>query len=415
MGETTERITPNPAASGKTQTTSKDSDKAVPKATALFECHVRAGAKMVDFSGWNMPLHYGSQMDEHHTCRNAAAMFDVSHMTVLDFEGVEDPAPKANKAKDSSPGEARKFLKKLLANNIDKASSPGRAIYSCMLNEDGGVVDDLIAYWIEEDRFRLIVNAGTREKDLAWISQHLTPTVTMNERRDVSLLAIQGPQAIDIVSDMFAMPFPGITEMKRFSALTADDMFIARTGYTGEDGVEIVLPNSEVETLWNACLDAGIKPAGLGARDTLRLEAAMNLYGNDMDEDVTPLESGIAWTVGWQPDDREFIGRKALELQRQNWQQKGAARQELVGLQLEGRGVLRRGQTLQLNGTDNIVGTVTSGTFSPTLQQSIALARVSLDQCGVESAKLLIGKACDVLIRNKAVPARFVALPFVKP
>ena len=348
--------------------------------TPLYDAHLAAGARMVDFVGWALPINYGSQIEEHHHVRNGAGMFDVSHMTVVDIRG---------------PG-ARAFLSKLLANDVARLRSPGKALYSCMLNERGGVIDDLICYFMEEEWFRMVVNAATRDKGLAWLErQGAEFSVAVTEHHELAMIAVQGPDARQSVHSL--LPDEAVSELleiRPFTALEHQDLFIARTGYTGEDGYEIMLPGGQAEEVWNALLDAGVRPCGLGARDTLRLEAGMNLYGQDMDEDVTPLESGLAWTVAMK-DDRAFIGRAALERQ----QQAGVERR-LVGLVLEGRGVLRPGQRVETAAGE---GVTTSGTFSPTLQRAIAFARVPA-----------AASECSVDIRGKALPARIVSPPFVR-
>lgn len=353
------------------------------KRTALYESHTAMGAKMVDFAGWEMPIHYGSQLDEHHQVRNDAGMFDVSHMAVVDLQGSK----------------VRVFLQRLLANDVGRLQQSGKALYSCMLNEQGGIIDDLIVYFMQEDWFRMVVNAGTREKDLQWIrKQAVEFGVEVSERESLAMIAIQGPWAIEKVASLFPASLrPDLLALKRFFALEYKDMFIARTGYTGEDGFEIILPAGKAAEFWSSLSRAGVKPIGLGARDTLRLEAGMNLYGSDMDDATTPLESGLAWTVVWDPADRDFIGRKALELQKQ----KGVPR-KLVGLKLEGKGILRGHQKVVVEGIGE--GETTSGTFSPTLKESIAFARVpaaTAEHCGVD-------------IRGKLVAARIVKYPFIK-
>ncbi|MFP4682758.1 MAG: glycine cleavage system aminomethyltransferase GcvT [Ectothiorhodospira sp.] len=354
--------------------------------TTLYESHVAAGARMVDFAGWSMPIHYGSQLEEHHAVRRDAGMFDVSHMTVVDVAG---------------PG-ARAYLRRLLANDVDKLRSPGRALYSCMLNAEGGVLDDLIVYR-REDGYRVVVNAATREKDLAWMHQMaegMSPAeaVTVTERDDLDMIAVQGPEA----RQRFLPLLPGAlrapaAELTPFHAVESGDWFVACTGYTGEDGFEVILPAGETRAFWSALEAAGVRPVGLGARDTLRLEAGMNLYGTDMDETTTPLESGLSWTVALEPADRDFIGRPALERQKAE----GVSRR-MVGLVLEGRGVLR-GHMKVLAGEAG-EGETTSGSFSPTLGASIALARIPAGA----------GEQVQVEIRGKAVPARVVRPPFVR-
>lgn len=351
--------------------------------TALYDLHIEAGARMVDFAGWEMPLHYGSQLEEHHQVRRDAGMFDVSHMTVVDLHG---------------PG-AQAYLRRLLANDVAKLKTPGKALYSCMLNERGGVIDDLITYYLADDAYRVVVNAATREKDLAWMAAQAEGfEVALRERDDLAMLAVQGPKARDkALSVMPAERRAAAEGLKTFVAAAVGEWLIARTGYTGEDGYEIMLPAAEAPEFWRALRAAGVAPAGLGARDTLRLEAGMNLYGTDMDEEVSPLESGLAWTVAFAPEDRDFIGRRALERERAE----GPAR-KLVGLVLEGRGVLRGHQKVFVEGLGE--GETTSGTFSPTLGVAIALARVPAGTAG----------RCEVEVRGRRLPARVVRPPFVR-
>jgi aminomethyltransferase len=353
------------------------------KKTPLYHSHVTANAKIVDFAGWDMPLHYGSQLEEHHQVRQNAGMFDVSHMGIVDLHGSD----------------ARAYLRHLLANSVDKITN-GKALYTCMLNEKGGVIDDLIVYQTDTDHYRLIINAGTREKDLAWMRQQADASnmkVEINERQDLAMIALQGPQAIQKLTTYFSPQADAITQLKPFSFLMHEDFFIARTGYTGEDGAEIILPANKAADFWQAMQLIGIKPAGLGARDTLRLEAGLNLYGSDMDESVTPLESNLAWTVALEPADRNFIGRDALLHQKSQ-----GLRRRLVGLVLNGPGIIRNHQKVLIQGDGH--GEVTSGGYSPTLEKSIALARVPAE----------IGAECFVEIRNKPVAAYVVKPPFVR-
>ncbi|MFT4248987.1 MAG: glycine cleavage system aminomethyltransferase GcvT [Pseudomonas sp.] len=354
--------------------------------TILNETHRALGAKMVDFGGWDMPIHYGSQIDEHHQVRRDAGMFDVSHMTVVDLHGER----------------AREFLRHLLANSVDKLKVPGKALYSCMLNAQGGVIDDLIVYYQAEDFFRLVVNAATREKDLAWIAGRAAAfDVRVQERPEFAMIAVQGPNARAKVIGLLAESDRAAAgKLGRFAAAqvsSADGvaLFLARTGYTGEDGFEIVLPEEQAVAFWNALLKAGVKPAGLGARDTLRLEAGMNLYGQDMDEQVSPYEAALAWTVALD-EGRDFIGRTVLE------QQKAAgAPRKLIGLVMDEKGVLRHGQKVL---TANGEGEILSGTFSPTLGKAVAFARVPAGEPG----------QVRVDIRGKEVPVRVVTFPFVR-
>lgn len=336
----------------------------------------------MDFGGWDLPLHYGSQLKEHTQVRTAAGLFDVSHMTIVDFP---------------DPGPARVLLRYLLANNVARLY-PGKALYTCLLNETGGIIDDLIVYDRGVAGYRLVLNAATRDKDLAWIAPLADRfSAAWTERDDLAMLAVQGPEALTrLAAVLDAGILARVQASQRFHALEADHCFIARTGYTGEDGVEIMLPADAAPTLWDQLLAAGVAPCGLGARDTLRLEAGMSLYGSDMDETTTPLVSGLGWTVAWQPPDREFIGRAALERQRA-----AGIPQIFIGLVLEDRGVLRSHQTVYDG--DAAVGLTTSGAFSPTLNRGIALARVAATT----------GERCRVEVRGKRLAALTVKPPFV--
>ncbi|HEX5056731.1 MAG TPA: glycine cleavage system aminomethyltransferase GcvT [Gammaproteobacteria bacterium] len=354
----------------------------MPQRTNLYSAHVAMGAKMVDFAGWEMPIHYGSQLAEHEQVRSAAGMFDVSHMTIVDVAG---------------PG-AKAWLQRLLANDVDRLKKPGQALYSCMLNEQGGILDDLIVYAGTDGGFRVVVNAATRAKDLAWMQRQAAAfDVRIRERSDLAMIAVQGPRALELAVP--ALPpacRKAVSALARFEALMFEEFYIARTGYTGEDGLEIMLPATGAPEFWSELHRRGIQPCGLGARDTLRLEAGMSLYGHDMDESTTPLESGLGWTVAWEPATRDFIGRKALQEQRAQ----GPA-QKMVGLMLDERGVLREGQTVRSEAGE---GRITSGTFSPTLKNAIALARVPA----------AVQERCEVEIRGKRLPARIVKYPFVR-
>lgn len=366
------------------------------QATPLNSAHRAAGAKMVDFGGWDMPVNYGSQIEEHHAVRSDAGMFDVSHMCVVDLEGAN----------------VRAFLRGLLANNVDKLQVPGKALYSAMLNPEGGVIDDLIVYFFREDWFRLVVNAGTAEKDVAWMRQQNDATgsgLTITPRRDgltdtanaIALVAVQGPNARAKVWEVLPQTKAASEAMKPFNVVIVPDTafgeaMVARTGYTGEDGFEIGVPATQIEALWNALIAAGVKPAGLGARDTLRLEAGMNLYGQDMDDSVNPLDAGLGWTIDLV-SERDFIGKAALQAKGQNAQ--------FVGLILrEKGGILRAHQkVIAASGAE---GEITSGTFSPSMQQAIALARVPMD--------VQVGDTVHVEIRDKKLAASVVKLPFVR-
>ena len=354
--------------------------------TVLNATHRALGARMVDFGGWDMPINYGSQIEEHHAVRRGAGMFDVSHMTVVDFHGAR----------------AREFLRHLLANNIDKLKVQGKALYSCMLNEQGGVIDDLIVYFLGDEHFRLVVNAGTRAKDLAWLDKQAGAFgVEVKERPEYAMVAVQGPQARAKVLDLLhEMDRPRIEKLGKFAAAAAQGphgmpLFVARTGYTGEDGFEIIVPQEHALALWEALQAAGVTPAGLGARDTLRLEAGMNLYGQDMDENVTPWEANLGWTVALD-EGRDFIGRAALEQQKAA----GVAR-KMIGVVLDDKGVLRHGQkVLSASGE----GEILSGSFAPTLDKAIAFARIPAGDAG----------DLRVEIRGRELPLRQVKYPFVR-
>lgn len=351
--------------------------------TALFDLHNEMGARMVPFGGWDMPLHYGSQLKEHHAVRQAAGMFDVSHMLALDISGA------------GSEG----FLRRLLANDVARLKQQGKALYSCMLHPDGGVIDDLIVYFMAPGRYRMVVNAGTAEKDMAWMEQQAQGhEVQLQARRDLAMIAVQGPQARDLTRPLLpqALQTPA-AELRPFFAAEAGDWLVARTGYTGEDGFEVSMPAAESGAFWQALAAAGVIPCGLGARDTLRLEAGMNLYGHDMDESTSPLESGLAWTIAWEPQEREFIGRQVLEAQRDN-----GDNLRFVGLVLDGRGVLR--DHLKVFAGDAELGEITSGGFGPTLNKSIALARIRTG----------CGDSCEVDLRGKRLVVRVVNPPFVR-
>ncbi len=351
------------------------------KHTPLYQAHIESQGKMVDFGGWEMPLNYGSQIQEHHQVRTNCGMFDVSHMSVVDFKGVQ----------------AKKFLQMLIANDVDKLKTEGKALYSCMLNELGGVVDDLIVYYQDDENYRMVINAGTTQKDIDWINAQVQDfEVSVEPRFDLAMIAVQGPNARKKVFSAI----PGVEEvageLKPFNAASIGSLFIARTGYTGEDGFEIILPEKSAEFTWKMLLEVGVRPCGLGARDTLRLEAGMSLYGSEMDELVSPLEAALSWTVDLSDEDRQFIGRDAL----QALQDQGVEK-TIVGLVLEGKGVIRDHQKVLTNIGE---GETTSGTFSPTMNQAIALARVPKGSEGL----------CEIKMRNKLVSAKIVKPPFVR-
>jgi aminomethyltransferase len=350
--------------------------------TPLFRLHQELGARVVDFGGWDMPVQYSSQIGEHHAVRRAAGVFDVSHMCVVDLKGPR----------------VRAFLQHLVANDVAKLTVPGKALYTCMLNERGGVLDDLIIYFLNESWFRLVVNAGTRDKDLAWIgSQAASFGIEVTERADLAMLAIQGPEARAKAAQLLRpADAQAALALEPFVGRELGGWFVARTGYTGEDGFEIMMPAKDAVPAWRKLNDLGVASCGLGARDTLRLEAGMNLYGNDMDESTNPFESGLAWTVAMQPE-RAFIGREALAAIT-----KSGSPKKLVGLLLEDRGVLRSHQKVIAGAAG--AGETTSGTYSPTLERSIALARVPAGT----------GARVQVEVRGKLLNARVVKPPFVR-
>ncbi len=355
------------------------------KKTILNSAHRALGARMVDFGGWDMPVNYGSQIEEHHAVRRDCGMFDVSHMCPVDLVGAD----------------CRPFLSRLVANDVAKLTVSGKALYTAMLNTSGGVIDDLIIYFLSETHFRIVVNAGTAEKDLAWMQAKAAEwkmEVTITQRRDgdhaLGMIAVQGPNARAKVWQVLPQARAATEGLKPFFAAEVEQYFIASTGYTGEDGFEIMIPATEAEAIWQKLKDAGVAPCGLGARDTLRLEAGMNLYGQDMDETVSPLDAGLAWTVAMK-DDRDFVGKSALTAAGQQ--------QRLLGLILLDKGVLRSHQKII---TRQGNGEITSGSFSPTLQQSIALARLPL---GVQ-----IGDEVEVDIRGKLLTAKVVKPVFAR-
>ncbi len=346
------------------------------KTTVLNAAHRALGARMVDFGGWDMPVNYGSQIEEHHAVRRDCGMFDVSHMCAVDAVGPD----------------VKTFLLRLIANNVEKLKTPGKALYSAMLNEAGGVVDDLIVYYLSDSHYRIVINAGTADKDLDWMAARLgewqldvTLTPLRMGPKAVGMIAVQGPKAKAKVWEVLPEAKAATENLGPFFGVQVGQLFIATTGYTGEDGFEITVPAGKAEALWNALLEVGVKPCGLGARDTLRLEAGMNLYGQDMDETVSPLDAGLAWTVDLK-SERDFVGKAALLAHGQKWQ--------FLGLKLLDKGVLRAHQKVT---TAQGEGEITSGSFSPTLEVSVALARLPLG--------VAIGDTVQVDIRGKLLNA----------
>ncbi|GAB3018506.1 glycine cleavage system aminomethyltransferase GcvT [Bowmanella dokdonensis] len=349
--------------------------------TVLHAKHLEAGAKMVDFHGWEMPIHYGSQIEEHHAVRRDAGMFDVSHMTIVDVKGPQ----------------AKAYLRYLLANDVAKLKDKGKALYSGLLNEQGGVVDDLIVYYFADDDYRLVVNSATREKDMNWLNKVADGfNVTITEQPDLAMIAVQGPNAKEKAGSLFSDEQKAAVEgMKPFFGVQAGDLFIATTGYTGEAGYEIMVPADQAPGFWDRLKMSDIQPCGLGARDTLRLEAGMNLYGQDMDENTSPLAANMGWTISWLPEERDFMGRSALE------EYNRSGKEKLVGLVMEEKGVLRSGLKVKVEGGE---GVITSGTFSPTLGYSIAMARVPTT----------VGQTAEVEMRKKWVTVKVVKPSFVR-
>lgn len=353
--------------------------------TSLHSAHFAAGAKMVDFFGWNMPINYGSQIEEHHSVRRDAGMFDVSHMTIVDVTGVQ----------------ARDYLRYLLANDVAKLAEKGKALYSGMMNEDGGVVDDLIVYHFDSTNYRLVVNSATKEKDLNWLNKVAKGfDVQVTEQTAFAMIAVQGPNSKEKAATLFTeAQKEAVAGMKPFFGVQAEDLFIATTGYTGETGYEIMVPKARAIEFWDGLLAAGVTPCGLGARDTLRLEAGMNLYGQDMDETVSSLAANMGWTITWEPSERDFMGRSALEAQRSEGTHK------MIGLVFKDKGVLRAGLRVK---TAEGEGKITSGTFSPTLGHSIAMARVP------KGEGTSIGTTVQVEMRKNWVNVEIVKPSFVR-
>jgi aminomethyltransferase len=350
--------------------------------TPLYDMHLALGAKIVDFNGWDMPLHYGSQVEEHHHVRKECGMFDISHMSIFDIQGSQ----------------AQEFLQYGLCNDVALLDSLGSAQHSLLLNEQGGVIDDLMVFRTDTG-YRLVGNAVTRQRVQAWLDEHAVPfACTVNWRNDLCLLSIQGPLTRERLSSILSSSRSQLVQTLEHHFAAADgDWFISCTGYTGEDGIEIMLPATQAIDFMNELVGAGIAPIGIGARDTLRLEAGFNLYGFDSNEQVSPLAANMQHVVCWQPESRNFIGRQALQAQ----QDSGVA-EKLVGLVLEERGVLRAGQPVCID--SHINGVITSGSFSPTLGKAIALARVPMDT----------GDRAEVEIRHKWFPVRVVKPRFVR-
>ena len=381
-------------------TDTNNQNNQAPQRTPLYQSHVDSEGKLVDFSGWELPIHYGSQIDEHEAVRTDAGMFDVSHMVIVDIKGTESKA----------------WLQKLLANDVNKLKMVGKALYSPMLNEQGGIIDDLIVYLsnADETEYRIVSNAATRDKDMAQFEKVAEGfDVTLNERDDLAMLAVQGPKAVEKLTQAkpsWAETLESITPFvgADLTDIEGPNWFVARTGYTGEDGVEVIMPAEAAAAFFALLKQNGIKPTGLGARDTLRMEAGMNLYGHDMDETISPYDCNMAWTLALK-DERDFIGRQALVNNRKQAKENNTAMKQ-VGLLLTSRGVLREGMEVTINqGSDNEQkGVITSGTFSPSLKNSIAIARVPDNVSDDDNVQI------DLRGKGKFVDVRVLKLPFVR-
>ena len=361
------------------------------KRTILFETHQSAGAKLVDFGGWEMPVNYGSQIEEHLATRAHCGIFDVSHMAAVDIIGTD----------------AKAFLEKVLANDVAKLKNNGQALYSCLLNNTAGVIDDLIAYRLDPN-YRLVINAATAHTDLEWLNHEakaFSQLKIVPRRPDLlncqspqGMIAVQGPNALQLIATAIPALALAAKELLVFHGRCVDTPFgeimIARTGYTGEDGAELLIPIDQTANIWSILVKAGAQPAGLGARDTLRLEAGMNLYGQDMTDQSNPLDVGLGWTID-RTSNRDFNGRKALSQKQQEF--------VFLGLVLQDKGVLRAHQIVK---TSEGSGEITSGTFSPSLQKSIALAKLPLPT--------KVGDLVKVVIRDKELNALVVKPPFVR-
>lgn len=388
-----------------TDTNTQTTDTQAPQRTPLYQSHVDSDGKLVDFSGWELPIHYGSQIEEHEAVRTDAGMFDVSHMVVTDIEGADSKA----------------WLQQLLANDVNKLKTAGKALYSGMLNEQGGVIDDLIVYLMnsEETAYRIVSNAATRDKDLAQFDKVATDfDIRITERPELAMLAVQGPNAIEKLAKAKPSWAATLAELKPFvgadlTDIEGSDWFVARTGYTGEDGVEVIMHGDDAPAFFEQLKANGVKPAGLGARDTLRMEAGMNLYGHDMDETISPYECNMGWTLALK-DARDFVGRDALISNRKQSKDDNTAMKQ-VGLLLTTRGVLREGMAVAVNrdehtqGSDHEqAGIITSGTFSPSLKHSIAIARVPASLSDDDCVQV------DLRGKGKYVDVRVLKLPFVR-
>ena len=359
------------------------------KRTPLYSCHAELGARLVDFAGWEMPVQYEGVIEEHRAVRTAAGMFDVSHMGEVRVKGAG----------------AEAFLQRLTPNDVSKLV-PGRAHYSGLLTDRGTYIDDLLIYRLAADDFLVVVNASNADRDFAWMAERAAginqgDVEVTNESDRYALIALQGPKAIEILTPMATA---GIAAVKYYGFLQGEvagkPAILSRTGYTGEDGVELYLAPEDAPEIWRRLLEAGVKPAGLGARDTLRLEAAMALYGHEIDETTTPFEAGLNWVV--KLDKGDFLGREALQAQRAA----GVAR-KLVGFEVQGRGIARQGHAVLSNQGGEAVGAVTSGTWSPTFEKALGMAYVPVELSAP-------GTPLQIDVRGKALPAKVVETPFYR-
>jgi len=358
------------------------------KETYLHDKHVSLKARMVDFAGWHMPVQYSTIVEEHKTVRENIGLFDVSHMGEFFVEGPDSCA----------------FLNKIVPQDITKLVD-NKAVYCQLTNKNGGIIDDLIIYKLKTDKYLIIVNASRIAEDLNWMSinQKGFDVKLSNESHNYSLLAIQGPKAVNLMSKMGINDLPPFFSIKE-TTWSNINIWVSRTGYTGEDGVEILIENKFAELLWDKVLEDGeefgIKPIGLGARDTLRLEAALHLYGNDLNENTTPVEAGLSWSI---PKDKQehYNGKEVIEAQL-----KDGVKKKLIGLKMIDKGIARHEYNVYYN--NEKVGVVTSGGISPILNENIALAYVNTDH------DIKIGTIIQVEIRNKMYNAEVVKRPFVK-
>jgi len=351
------------------------------KHTALYAKHLESNATLIEIGGWSMPSHYGSASQEHQAVRQHSGMFDVSHMTIVDVRGLD----------------AEAYLQKLLANDVTRLADTGKALYSAMLNNNGGIIDDLIVYNMD-GWYRVISNCITREQTLEWMTaQSKGFEVTLTDRPELVIIAIQGPDALSKVKSVCTEAAGLIDSLNPFQSQVKASWFYARTGYTGEEGLEVILPEEEAADFWQQLLDAGVTPCGLTAADTLRIEAGLNAYGKEMDESTSPLIANMRHTIAWQPEERHFFGREALEAELA-----AGIKLKLVGLILSTDDIMSAEQKVVIEGLGE--GVITSAAFSPTLQSSIAIARVPNDT----------SEHCQVEIQGQLINAKVITLPFVR-